>query len=219
MAVFVPCLNTLEVAVQYIQNQEPVLNTYHVQNTGAWDAAAALDCLSVFFLWEDVGYSGSGVPKNNRSSTTELVSATGRDLTTLTGLRVEDIPSGGPIVGQDTNPPLPNNVTIALKAATNVAGRSFRGRTYWIGMTEFMIDPAEGQTIKAAILPTLTGAMTALVHAIHATNPAWTMVVCSKHHNGVPRAAGLMTPVQAYTAKDGYLDSMRRRLPAHNRHH
>jgi hypothetical protein len=108
--------------------------------------------------------------------------------------------------GSPTNQ-LPNNVTFAVKWSTGLRGRSYRGRTYHIGMSKEITD---GNVLKSADLVAYTARYTALMGALGENGDI--MCVVSRFHNNLPRSAGLVSDITACTI-DPTLDSMRRRLP------
>jgi hypothetical protein len=116
--------------------------------------------------------------------------------------------TGLPSVGADASPSMPNNVTIAVRWVTALRGRSYRGRTYHIGLTENSV--VHNGLLPAALTQLLNG-YTELIGLTTSVGPA-ALCVASRVSNGVERTAGLMTPVDSVVI-DGTIDSQRRRLP------
>lgn len=112
-----------------------------------------------------------------------------------------------PATGLNATPQLPNNVTLAIKWLTASRGRSFRGRTFHIGLSETAID---GNNVNAPALTALTTAYASWLGVGLTTGDQ--MVVVSRFHNNAPRAIGIATIVTNF-AIDTVVDSQRRRLP------
>lgn len=115
-----------------------------------------------------------------------------------------------PIDGTDSGEALPNNVTWAVKRLTGLRGRANRGRIYWIGITAASLDPTSQQITVARANVRVT-ACEALMASQLSDNSAQEVIL--------HRALGTGTDVTAYAYADLFLDSQRRRLPGHNRHH
>jgi len=113
-----------------------------------------------------------------------------------------------PITGGRSSPSMPNNVTVAVKWLTAYRGRSFRGRTFHIGLTD---DTANGSTLLVNFAQNLLTAYEDLIELTVDVGPA-IMAVASRYSHGVLRERGIATPV-INAAIDPTIDSQRRRLP------
>lgn len=109
--------------------------------------------------------------------------------------------------GQFTGNPEPNNVTLAVKKITGLAGRSFRGRWYHVGIRE-------NDTAGNTAVPSLITALETLYNQLNTLTGSFVhhLAVVSRFANGVPRIVGIATEVIDHVA-DPTLDSQRRRLP------
>lgn len=129
-----------------------------------------------------------------------------------------------PIVGSNIGEPLPNNCTIAVELRTDLLGRSFHGRQYVVGLNDGHIDADAPNKLKAASLTDVPGIWESLRTdlanwtGIIAPRDAFPLQVMSFVHNGVARTPATIEEVKSCTISDPFLDSMRRRLPGHNRH-
>lgn len=106
---------------------------------------------------------------------------------------------------------MPNVITVAVKWVTALRGRSYRGRTYHIGLLEThildnMITTA-AQTLLQTYYVNLWGSVAILTAE---------MVVASRIQGGVEREVGLMTPIIGFQI-DRVVDTQRRRLPGRGR--
>jgi hypothetical protein len=109
----------------------------------------------------------------------------------------------------------PPFVTLAIRHITNTAGRSHRGRTYWIGIYDGMRTTPE--SILQVTADTLAGYYNTL--RTQALAAGFTFVVASRYSgvtlvNGrkraVPRVNGIMTPIVSSIA-ERFLDTNRHR--------
>lgn len=142
--------------------------------------------------------------------------------------------SGGwPIPGTNGGTSMPNNVTVAVEMRTSLLGRSFHGRTYFVGMNSGLYDSATPNQLKAASLIDLPAVYELLRNAMADTTELITYprdyfplgVVSYVGGEGsttlspIIRDPALFTKATAFVLADPFLDSQRRRLPGHNRHH
>lgn len=197
--------------MKYTWQGQPVENVYAVQrfSVGPLSVADLTDIGGVFAGWE------TGVALPYRSNTVTYNGCSVRDLTTESSPEVE-VSTGAGTVGGRTANPLPNNVTFCLKLSTGLVGRSFRGRTYWIGL---VYDQITGNVILHSGAVDIRGIMNQLLTFLTSHTTSYALGVLSLHHNGAARTAGVFTSASGYSFTDEVLDSQRRRLPAHNRHH
>lgn len=205
---FDPCPNIAEVALQYSDNTQTAVNVYHCHSDSGWDTPKLITLAGLFKSWE------TATAAHYRSSAVFLFNIHVRDLTTETSLSF-DVPVSPVVAGLRDSPIFPNNVTVAVKAQTGFAGRSFRGRTYWIGLCE---DQAGGSHMVPGSLADIVTGLNTLLAAVNGLAGVQ-MVVLSRRSGGAPRVPGIGTPILSYLAVDTNTDSQRRRLPAHNVHH
>jgi hypothetical protein len=180
-------------------------NIYHVHSGTAWDATSLAALNAVFAAWE----VSDG--KAMRHNATALFKVSSVDLTTQNGAFV-DTPITPPTAGVQSAP-APNNVTIAIKWTTGLRGRSFRGRTFHIGMYEGAFSGNQLTSAAVADWTTRYGDLLAAVNAVSGHK----MGVTSRKHNGTDRTTGVTTDILSASINVN-LDSQRRRLPEHNRH-
>lgn len=101
---------------------------------------------------------------------------------------------------------LPSNVTVAIKHLTGFTGRSYRGRTYWIGLAEGMVT---GDGLNAGVAANLVTSFDNLIAAAAANSSPW--VVVTRYENKQPRLVGGANTIISNSC-DGIIDSQRRRL-------
>jgi len=136
---------------------------------------------------------------------------------TLNALKVTDLSSefapgiefvgALPQNGSLTGVGLPNNVTVAVRLMTALRGRSFRGRSYHIGVRNTDTALNLITTTFATLLTTGYNAQRQI-----STTQAYQQVVVSRYQGGALRAEGVATPVTGVQV-DRTIDSQRRRLP------
>lgn len=204
---FIPLPDTAQVQMIYTSANEPCENVYYVQGATGWDIAGLTALVTYFAAWE------SGTAHTMRSDNVILTLIRAVDFSTSTGAEVETPQA---ITGTLTPNHLPNNVTWSIKANTGLRGRSFRGRTYWIGLNGAQVDTSGQSVLNAPATNIVAGLNTLRTGALPNSGK---LVVASRFSGGNPRAVGVCTPIIEYVAIDQFTDSQRRRLHGHNRHH
>lgn len=210
---FVPIPNTAAVEIRMTQDQQLVENTLYFRLGSSLTPTNLTQLCQDLVGWWDTLYSAQA------SSAVELVEVTATDLTTETG-PVGSFNPSTTLLGALTSPALPNNVTIAVSFRTASRGRSFRGRNYFVGLTESQVtDNTLSDPSAAAILDIYQN----LLPVGGLFTDDWIWVVASRfsgvNADGVPipRVTGLSTPITSAVIVDKVIDSSRRRLPGRGR--
>lgn len=211
---FIPALNTARVEMSQSQEIQKVMNVYHVKNTAAWTEPDLLALATLFDTWWTAEIAPGIAP------TITLDRVVARDLTTENGIAVEHtagLPKPG--TGGDGGQ-LPNNVTLAIKWTTGLAGRSFRGRTYHIGVNNGDLTP-DKQHVTTVVATALRGHYANLLTRLDAAG--YQLAVASFYHGvdpvthkPIPRTAAVVTGI-IDAGVETTLDSQRRRLPGRGR--
>lgn len=115
----------------------------------------------------------------------------------------------GPADGDLSSPAASNNVTIAVSFRTGLAGRSNRGRNYWIGLLESNI---ANNRLTPSVMTAIIGYYAALLGDT-VIGPEWVWGVYSRYLNNSPRAVGLFTPITQVKFVNDVCDTMRNRMP------
>lgn len=196
---FVPSENTYRVELRYLYDGQKCVNVFHVNYALGSGPDHFVAIADIFKDWM-VGL------KAFQPSTCSLRTIAITDLNEENG-ESREIGTGLPIVGTGATAQLPNNVTIAVKWTTGQSGRSFRGRTYHIGL-------CEGNVVANRLDDVTVGYMTTSYNYLLSAlaTEGYVLVVRSIILNGGPRFAGVQTPILNATI-DPTLDSQRRRLP------
>lgn len=197
---FVAAPGIVSIDAVWTIDQQPVENTFHYKPTVAITRDLLSSMCNTYITWANASIG-------NWSTQTGLLKVLARDLTTQAGLTFEAQPVP-PVTGHNASQPLPNNVTIAIKRQSGLAGRALRGRVFHFGMAEDFLQ--EFNTLSVSFGNTLVAAYEGLMTAMVADNEAPEVIL--------HRKLGTSTPVANYVLTDFTLDSQRRRLPGHNRH-
>ena len=201
---FVPIPNTARVELRMTQDGQQIENVFHVEKEGPLTVVDLQTIGNTFVDWFD-GH------RNLVTSQVTLREIDLRDLTTSSGLGIL-YATGLPLVGLLAQPATPNNVTVAIKWGTGLTGRSFRGRTYHIGLTESQV---LNNALESATVAGLLASYNTLITDM--SGAGYTLVVASRQANNLPRVTGVTTPILTASYADTTIDSARRRLPGRGR--
>lgn len=198
---FIPVPNCAEIVLRFMYNGQQCANVYHVRQESPYDQTSLAVVAALFADWWNTNF------KPNAPNTLALVMIVARSLEAKNAPAIE-YTSGMPMQGGDvTHPQLPNNCTVAVKWSTALRGRSFRGRTYHLGLNE---DIVTGNTLSASAHSAFIDWYNALLIALDGL-PS-NLVVVSRFEDNAPRTVGIATDIQAVSI-DTTVDSQRRRLP------
>ena len=201
---FIPIPNVAQVAMRFTQDNQEVANVFHASYTGSPTAPLLTDIGEAFIAWWDAAMQ----PFVSGSVTLREVAVTDQSVQNGIGVIVTQ---GLPLAGGDASPQLPNNNTVTCKWNTGRTGRSFRGRTYHIGLTEAQV------TANVVSNTTVTNLQTAYIALITTLNAAgFPLVVASRFSNNQPRPVGISSTVLTASVNP-VVDSQRRRLPGRGR--
>lgn len=202
---FIPVSNVAEAAMHYDADGQNCYNVYNYFKTSGWTLDDLNGLGEALTTWEDTiaqPWRGNGVT---------FVGVHLTDLTTASSPATDFIPSV-PIVGGRVNFNLPLNVTVATTFITGLRGRSYRGRAYWIGITEDMTNYNNLTTDATVAIEAAYAALQALVIGTEEAD----LAIVSRVSDKTPRTVGVATQV-IQVKTDNVLDSMRRRLPGRGR--
>jgi hypothetical protein len=166
-----------------------------------WDPDSLGDLGEALLSWENT------LGKAQRSNQITCIGVECRDISVQDSF-VVTVAAIPPIQGTLQTPVLPANVTLAVSLRTPFAGRSFRGRTYWIGLSEGAV---QGDFVINSTAQGILAAVRALVEDVPQPLNAQ-LVVVSRYANGAPRNIGIATPVTSVSLVDQRVDTQRRRL-------
>jgi len=107
-------------------------------------------------------------------------------------------------------PSMPNEVSYCVSLRSSSAGRSARGRWYWLGLA--VANLTTTNRVSATYRTSVVAIITDLIVRLSSVGMAW--VIVSYRHNGAPRVGGpVYFVVASATTTDDIVDSQRRRRP------
>lgn len=204
---FVPATGIAEFDMRYTSYGNGQENVYHVLHTdlSQWSNAQLGAMATVLINWETASAAAE------RATDFGLQSLFSRDLSVQAGHERLDSPT---VPGTLAGGAAPENVTLSFKADSGVAGRSNRGRTYWIGLVKTLCANDRYDQTHTNNIATALNALLTNVNAVANCQ----MVILSGHLNGAVRNPRVGVPITRWVAVDNVIDSQRRRLLNHNRH-
>jgi len=225
VAVFVPCLNMAQFSLIFSTPSGDIAeNNVWIRRSAAWDNAHLATMAGALVTWFGTG-DGVHSYQNQMTNQCSLVSVAWRDHTTINGLS-NNTQAGLPLAGTDLTEGTNPGLTKAFTFRTGLAGKSFRGRAFFVGMPANVTAPAEQGLVSAGWAGPVASAWGALIAAVPAADASAVWAVVSRFYQPggpgtptVPRANGVYTPVVAVGYAGLAVDFQRRRAPAHSRHH
>ena len=131
-----------------------------------------------------------------------------------------------PLAGGNTGEALPNVVTKAVSIRTASLGRHYHGRVYHVGICDAHIDPTvSANTLRPTAIADLTTVWENLRTSLHADHGVallldrYNIGVMALRHANANLVPAIFTRATQFSVRDPNVDTMRRRLPGHNRHH
>lgn len=201
---FQPCPGVAMFEVFFQWQGQRMENVFHCVQEGAWDAAQLQDGVEVLSDWITSDW------RNVAHLSANVVGFKGTDLTTQDGAVYEPT-IAEPIPGLNNGTAAPAGTTIAISWRTALRGRSYRGRTFHVGVqTASYTDSIFLPTPLALLYDAYLSLQGAFISA------SMEMCVLSRVLNKAVRANGVGTPITGLSI-DPALDSQRRRLPERGR--
>jgi hypothetical protein len=200
--VFVPAPNVVQVEMVYTMFGQSCENVFHVLCQNGFQTSDLTAIRTLFDNWHLNSY------RVNQAASAALRLIVTRHLNTENGVSEEyTLPT--PRAGQTTSGGyMPGNVTIVATWTTGLRGRSYRGRTYSVGLAGVHVS---GNQLTSAGLTAYQAAYQALLTAINAHANNYRLVVLSRRHNNAWRDQAVATVV-TNVGLEANLDSQRRRL-------
>lgn len=205
---FIPVPNALRVVMKWQKAGQQLANVFHVK----YDTAPDEDALNaVGSIFKDAWVA---TLKGMMSTDTTLNAVEVTDISAPGGLGIVYL-TGLPQSGTSAGIANPNHVTVATKLLTGRTGRSYRGRSYMVGIPSEQLQ-ADRQTIKPELQTALTNFFAQLVAEL--LLQSMNLGVASLYsgvdadHKPIPRPTGIITEVLS-TVTNNVIDSQRRRLP------
>ena len=197
---FIPIEDVVQVMLNFTTNLSTVAqNRFYVLPADAIDDALLEAACALFANWWEDNYSVGA------ASTWNLASVVARDMTIESGREVvytTDLPVPGQgLTGQDAF-----SVSGTVTWLTGYVGRSFRGRTYLVGVSA---NNVVGNHLHPDFVAGMQTQFDALIE--NCNDGEMPLQVVSLYHDGAPRAAGLIRPVTS-CRMNSKIATQRRRL-------
>lgn len=172
---FQPVPSTAKVAVITSNGISTFVNTFHFRNPNQWGLSDLESLLQV------VAASWVNDFMTSISSAIVFLRTEGRGLRAQTDVAAEFVlPT--PVSGSRPGDPLPSNVSFAVTHLTGFSGRSYRGRTFFAGLSE---SDVSGDLLSVGRADAFKNALGSLLNLTALAG--WTMVVVSRFENKVRR--------------------------------
>jgi hypothetical protein len=204
---FIPVPDAASVELIYVMNGETCENVFYVKKGSPYSLADLQALRGTVNTWD----AATWAPLRGAYASLVRIRTRARDTASSPA---EDFALPTPRAGGQGGVTLPNNATFSIKLVTGLAGRSFRGRLFMVGLTSnYYGADSDHMSILAGsnVLAALNNLLTVLAGAGH------TLGVVSYRSNKVFRTVGLFTPALNWTIADYNFDSMRRRLAGRGR--
>lgn len=205
---FIPAPNTAVIEMVFTYAGVIIENVYHVTGSVPFTALTLQGLCNTFDTWDNAatGY------KTVRNSLSSLILIRSRALDTASS---PVFTFTLPVARQGTAGAslLPGNATFAIKLETGLAGRSFRGRTFIVGMPSAQLQTAPNQNlVQAGYANLCVAALNLLISSITAAVATNKLVVASYRTAGAYRTTAVCTPIINASYANLRVDTQRRRL-------
>lgn len=225
MPAFVPVPNGLQVELVCTdQNADIQENSIWIKRSAPWTLSLIDAMCAAIASWFTTG-DGTHSYQGQMCNFSELSALAARDHTTISSFSTV-YQAGLPIVGSNATAAQAAGLTKSFTFRTGLAGKSYRGRSFFIGLAASHILALDNNTLQTAFLTDMVDAWTSLIAAVTAADAEAVWAVCSRYYQPggpstptVPRASGVTTPVLAVGYSNNLIDFQRRRAPGHSRHH
>jgi hypothetical protein len=207
----IPVPNGIIAEMIYTYSGTIMENVYWFQKTGPHTLSDLTTLAGQLRLWEQ------NTARTHRSATGCLTRIVCTSRHTL-GAPTYEEPVDPNICGAIGAVGFPPHQTLACRHTTGLAGRSFRGRTYWISgnYTTQTSDGQVGATYAsnvAAVYQTLRTQLAAAGFVFSVASLYSGVEYINGRRRGIPRASGILTPITA-TSVDRGIDTQRHRKPS-----
>ena len=180
---FIPASDVIEAELRFLAHGNVMENTLYFL------ASTTFSTADMNALAEDLN---SWWVTNMKPLTGSYVQFLGTKVTDLTSIAAPafEVPVSGTVVGDDTGDPIAQQVALCLSLLTDARGRSYRGRNYVGGFTESAMT---GGMWGGTHATNVRGAYELITVVADTNDMVWS--VLSRYHLGVPRSAGVATPI------------------------
>jgi len=198
---FISAANTCRVQVYHDTPGGKAMNVLYFRKGTPWDEGDLTSFEGVFSnSWQD----NISPLQSQEVEVTRIIMT---DVHNEVGAQTDGHPSVS-LIGERASQIMPGNVTVATKFGTGLAGRSYRGRTFHIGLTD---DQCTQDSLVALMADTIRDAWIQVIADCNAGTPSAELVVVSYCQDKNWLADAVVNTVTTVTTDDT-LDSMRTRL-------
>jgi hypothetical protein len=193
-----PVTDCAKVVAEYELSSVPVVNVWHVHQSGGWSLPTLTTLEGYFHSWLTLEV----LPDLSQDLILKKITCT--DLGVVAGAQYIGTHSDA---GGDPTDSAPANVALVLSWRTPYIGRSFRGRSYMPGIpAHTVIDPQHVDPSEASGLQTAGNDLLTLLagHTIE-------LVVVSYFSAGAPRVTPIATPITRCICNNT-IDTQRKRI-------
>jgi hypothetical protein len=198
---FIPAANTCKVALYFDTAGGKAMNILHFRRDAGWTESD----LRTFHGLISAAWDTNMSPLQSNTIVLSRIVVT--DIGAEDSFEYDAVPPDD-LTGGDTSPVMPNNVTVATKFTTGHAGRSFRGRVYFVGLTEIN---CVGDELTSGAQSGINDGWTDFFGELNDGDLEAELVIVSYCHDGAWRSTATVTPVTGISTEIT-LDSMRTRL-------
>jgi len=198
---FIPALNCARVRAIFDTPGGKAMNVLNFQKATPFDKDDLAALLTIF----ETSWEAQMSPL--QSDQVEMTQVIATDINTEDSFEVFRAPLVD-LTGGRASTIMPGNVTVATKFGTGLSGRSHRGRSFHIGLTD---DQCVGDLLVAGMADTIRDAWIDLVGAIHDDDIGADLVIVSYCQDKNWLSSAEVNVVSTITT-EGTLDSMRNRL-------
>jgi hypothetical protein len=203
-------------------DSQTAVNVFHASSftTDPWTHGDLALLAAAYKTWWETGDGAGSTYRARQSNAVTLVNIVATDLGVDGGAQA--IATVGED-GQETHEIMPNGVTIAVSSRTGHVGKSFRGRTFYVGLTDFSLASGSENAVSDDFITETEAAFDSMQTTVndYGGSASAEAVVLSRRHNKAARPTGVGFTITSWHVVDKWCDYQRRRAPAHNRprHH
>lgn len=211
MPVHLLATNVAQISPVHTTANEVWMNTHYIKLNSQPGIADLNALANIYLAW------ATATGRGHWATNTQLVKMYCRDRTVVGGATIDFVPTA-PVIGNRASVSLPNNCAFCVKKDCGLSGRHRRGRLYWGGLTEDVLD-SSSQFLTTGAAVGITADLNTLRNNFQAYADGAQYVVCGWHNEGTLVNPADTFETVGFTFTDQAIDSQRRRLPFHNRHH
>lgn len=202
---FIPAVNTARLEQVFENDGVECANIFHVRFNSQPDESRLASLVEKSRIWMTDTWAGIAALQ------TVILRTSATDLTEEGGATFEYAAFGG-ATGTINALRLPNNVSLVIKWMTGFAGRSRRGRTYFIGLTGDARQTFNASHCTPEFAAVVYAVYDNLRSVIEEAGDGAVLSIASFREDNAWRETALVTPVTSLFVNTRF-DTMRKRMP------